>query len=52
MITAVSLYVQRKKMMCFFEKMENFLLTWYNSAKDVHHFCPKGLAARRKWGLG
>jgi len=30
MITAVSLYVQRKKMMCFFEKMEIFLLTWYN----------------------
>ena len=24
----------------------------YNSAKDVPHFCPKGLAARRKWGLG
>ena len=24
----------------------------YNSAKDVPHFCPKGLAARRKLGLG
>ena len=25
---------------------------WHNSAKDVPNFCPKGLAARRKWGLG
>ena len=29
-LTAVSLDVQRKKMMWFFEKMEIFLLTWYN----------------------
>lgn len=29
-LTAVSLHVQRKKMMWFFEKMEIFLLTWYN----------------------
>jgi hypothetical protein len=29
-----------------------FLRSSYNSAKDVPHFCPKGLAARRKWGLG